>query len=146
MSLAERERGVDSELEYLIANATAVRDADAAGQLSLDTMAVVVERLDDAVVQALLRLPRLRALLHRGNSSITDAGLRRLQTLSTLQVLDLEWSSSITGRGLQSVATLGNLRWLDLSFCSAITQADVSEIRRALPNCQVEFGATTTGD
>ena len=135
---------MESELEYLTANATPVRNADAADDLPLDTAAVLVALLDDSVAQALLRLPRLRALLHGGNSSITDAGLQRLENLSKLEALDLEWSAGITGRGLQSIAKLQNLRWLDLSFCSAITREDVNELQRALPHCEVEFGQPST--
>ncbi|MDF3071305.1 MAG: hypothetical protein K0R38_6906 [Polyangiaceae bacterium] len=130
---------MDSELEYLLANAMPVQN-DAVDGLPLDTVAVLVALLDDSVAQALLSLPRLRALVHRGNSSITDAGLQHLETLSTLEALDLEWSSAITGRGLRNVAKLRNLRWLDLSFCPAITREDVSELQRALPQCEVEFG------
>jgi hypothetical protein len=136
---------VNSELEYLTANATPVQNAGAVDGLPLDTVAVLVALLDDSVAEALLRLPRLRALVHRGNSSITDAGLQHLETLSTtLEALDLEWSSAITGRGLRSVAKLRNLRWLDLSFCPAITREEVRDLQRALPDCEVEFGEPST--
>jgi hypothetical protein len=135
---------MDGELEHLTANATPIQNADAARALPLDTVAVLVALLDDSLAPALLRLPRLRVLVHRGNSSITDAGLQHLATLSTLEVLDLEWSSAITGRGLRSVARLLNLRWLDLSFCSAITREDVDELQRALPHCEVEFDEPST--
>jgi hypothetical protein len=131
---------VNSELEYLIAGATPVHNADAVDGLPLDTVAVLVALLDDSVAQALVRLPRLRALVHRGSSSVTDGGLQHLATLSTLEALDLEWSSAITARGLRSVAKLRNLRWLDLSFCPTITREDIDELQRALPRCEVEFG------
>jgi hypothetical protein len=135
---------VNGELEYLIGSATPVQNAGAVDRLPLDTVAVLVALLDDSVAQALLRLQGLRALVHRGNSSITDAGLRHMEALSTLEALDLEWSSAITGHGLRSIAKLRHLRWLDLSFCPAIKREDVSDLQRALPNCEVEFGEPST--
>jgi hypothetical protein len=101
---------VNSDLEYLIGSATPVQNAGAVDGLPLDTVAVLVALLDDSVAQALLRLPGLRALVHRGSSSITDAGLRHIETLSTLEALDLEWSSAITARGLRSIMAVRAIR------------------------------------
>ncbi len=131
---------MDDELADLIANATRVQDPEAAFQLSADTTAVLVARLDDSIAEALARLQRLRALVASGNSLITDAGLRSLERLQTLEALDLEWSDAITGGGLQSFAKLPRLKWLDLSFCAGVTAPEVAELRQALPNCEIEFG------
>jgi hypothetical protein len=130
---------VDDELADLIENASRITIPEDVALLRRDTAAVFVATLDDSIVDALLPLERLRALVQSGNSSITDAGLMCLERFEALEALDLEWSAQITGKGLQSLAKLCKLRWLDVSFCPGVTPADVCELQRALPHCDIEF-------
>jgi hypothetical protein len=98
----------------------------------------VMDVLDDEMVLALTRLPRLRLLWQSGNSRITDAGIRALASLDKLEELDLEWSGAITDDALEILATFPNLRYVDLSFCSGLTGAGLARLRHARPTLTID--------
>lgn len=130
---------MDDSLQQLMLDAVSAGGPEALESLPVETVAVLLVHLDDAVALACRRLSRLRALVHSGNSSLTDAGLALLSSLEELEVLDLEWSASITVDGLRSLAKLKNLRWLDISFCPGVSVRDVAELQQVLPRCEIEF-------
>jgi hypothetical protein len=115
--------------------ASSVRELE---MLSPDTVAVRVPVLSDEVAAALTRFPGLRAVVHNGNSAITDQGVAYLAAIKTLQLLDLEWSTAISDESLKGLQRLTTLRWIDLSFCSRLSGAAIDEFARVLPNCEIE--------
>jgi hypothetical protein len=117
---------------------SSVESVDAVRKLPVETVSIMVARLDDEIAVELTRLRDLRVLLHRGISCITDFGLTHVAQLGQLEALDLEWSSDITGFGVQTLGCLRHLKWLDLSFCARIRESEVEQLRRALPECSIE--------
>ncbi len=67
---------------------------------------------------------------------ITDVGLKEVAKLQQLRELDLP--SQITNAGLKEMAKLQQLRELDLRGCNQITDEAVAELKKALPNCEID--------
>jgi hypothetical protein len=66
-----------------------VKSVGEVATLPTTTETVLVRHLTDEIAIALTRLPSLRALVHDGNSDITDRGLEALARIKTLERLDL---------------------------------------------------------
>jgi hypothetical protein len=130
---------MDTEIDRLIHEAVRVESLEDIQRLPPQTESVHLDILDDGRAEALGRIPALRAILHDGNSLLTDHGLAALANLRNLEALSLEWSHLITDRGLESLIDLPRLRYLDISFCDAISEQAVDRLKRALPSCEVDF-------
>jgi hypothetical protein len=68
-------------------------------------------------------------------AKVTDAGLKGVACLEQLQSLDLS-TTDVTDAGLQELAGLKQLQSLELVE-TQVTQAGIRQLRRALPQCQV---------
>ena len=90
-----------------------------------------------ATDDTLLRLVGLRQIgsLHVRESQVTDGGVRHLASLTELQHLMIH-SKKVTDASLAHLHGLTNLRGLDLKSTS-VSDAGVSELRKALPNCDI---------
>jgi hypothetical protein len=93
-------------------------------------------RVGDETLVHLEKLHRLEWLL-LDSDQISDAGVRRLANLTALGRLDLG-SRQITDDGIAALERLSNLRWLALRR-TQVTPAGVERLRRALPNCQIQW-------
>ena len=127
-----------ADIEDLFLKATRANSIEEIEALPLDTIAVHLQVLDDEGAAALKRFAHLRAVLHCGSSTITDAGLGIMSTISSLEALDLECSEAISDASLAGLARMPNLRWVDFSFCNRLTPSAISEFARAMPDCEVE--------
>ena len=114
-----------------------VRTTDDIEALPRDTEYVFTEGLNDSMIEALLRLKRLKILMNDGNSFVTDAGLKIVSAFQSLKELDLEWSDNITDEGLIHLESLTQLEGLDIDFCHKTSRQGVLRLKEALPNCEV---------
>ena len=96
----------------------------------------------DAGLAHLAGLTALEAL-DLGVTQVTDAGLAHLTGLPSLQRLVL-YDTDVTAAGLVHFQKMPSLSRLELSgyFSSDLfTEADIANLREALPNVQIEDGA-----
>jgi hypothetical protein len=89
---------------------------------------------NDETLKQLSTMPRIGSLNVYGGQ-FTDAGVRHLTKLMGLQYLRLR-AKNVTDAGSPYLAQMLKLRRLDLRTTS-VTDAGVSEIQRALPNCEI---------
>jgi hypothetical protein len=75
------------------------------------------------------------ALVANDFSNRTDEALEHIGRLRNLRILDLK-STQVSGAGLAHLKHLDKLRHLALPRMH-VTQADVDELRTALPNCSI---------
>ena len=76
-------------------------------------------------------------LLDLSGLPITDQGLRELRELAKLEILSLD-NTGVTDNGLSHLACLTRLKLLKVQR-TAVTQQGVAELKRHIPNCQIEF-------
>ena len=103
------------------------------------------EQVTDA---GLVHLAGLTALeqLYLSGTQVTDAGLAHLTGLPALRQLDL-FGTEVTAAGLVHLQKMPALRRLGLSgyFSSdRLTDADIANLREALPNVRISDGAPIT--
>ena len=91
-------------------------------------------KITDVGLKEVAKLQQLPSLNLPGQ--ITDAGLKEVAKLQQLRELDLP--SQITNAGLKEMAKLQQLRELDLRGCNQITDEAVAELKKALPNCEID--------
>ena len=91
-------------------------------------------KITDVGLKEVAKLQQLTSLNLPGQ--ITDAGLKEVAKLQQLRELDLP--SQITNAGLKEMAKLQQLRELDLRGCNQITDEAVAELKKALPNCEID--------
>jgi Leucine-rich repeat (LRR) protein len=72
-------------------------------------------------------------------TQITDAGLKELAKKGNLTWLGLV-KTGISDKGLKEMANLKNLTYLDARGCPQITAAQIAELRKALPKCEIRYG------
>jgi hypothetical protein len=127
-------------LESLCLRDTAMTDESVRLLGSLPRLASLDLRQNRLTNQALAhaaRMKTLRALLvgcEASNPSITDDGLLHLADLPLLEVLDLE-GTAVTEKGLARLTAL-DLKLLRLRRTAV---RDISPIREAFPECQIEL-------
>ena len=102
---------------------------------NLTFLALSFTKITDEGLKEVAKLQKLSVLL-LGNTKITDAGLKEVAKLQKLEMLWLR-DTKITDEGLKDVAKLQKLTFLDLSN-TKITKADVAELKKAMPNCEIE--------
>lgn len=86
-------------------------------------------------VDGLSGLIKLKKLDLVGSSSLTN--LNALRELANLRSLDLYGCSSLTN--VDSLSGLTNLTSLDLNDCASLTNDQVDELRKSLPDCEIDF-------
>ena len=114
-----------------------------AGLAALTELSLRDNEITDAALEPLARLPALTnlGLVH---TRITDAGLTTLATMPQLTRLNLD-NTAITDAGLKQLEALKILTTLNVRE-TQVTAAGVAALKKALPNCVVEFGAAATED
>ena len=93
--------------------------------------------ISDDGLERLQVLPNLRWLDLSNCEVITDQGLANLAPLTGLEYLDLA-GCSVTDAGLAHLAGLKNLRYLNFEGCDKISHAQVSALKAALPQCEID--------
>lgn len=88
----------------------------------------------DETLKRLSETPRIGSL-HVYGGSVTDSGVRHLAKLTGLQYLSLR-AKNVTDAALPRLAGMSKLRRLDLKSAN-VTDAGVSELQKALPNCEI---------
>ncbi|CAN5242903.1 hypothetical protein BH10CYA1_BH10CYA1_09110 [soil metagenome] len=104
-------------LETLELNETLVTSATLSSLVqlpNLKSLRVQDDKLDDSVIDVLLRMPKLEYLSIGKNNNITDAGVSKLSKMKRLKTLRLI-SLHIGDESLKSVDQLKNLTILDLN-------------------------------
>jgi len=122
----------------LVQSAVRVDSVNSAAALPEGVEAVMLELLDDSVALELKRHSSIRGVFHMGNSCLTDEGVEALASLPKLEALCLEWSAALTDESLVSLSSATALSYLDISFCFGFSSRAVSNLRRALPGCDIE--------
>jgi hypothetical protein len=86
--------------------------------------------------------------LHLHQTNVTDAGLAHLKGLERLTALTLH-GTEVTDAGLDQLMEFKNLTSLDLSSAEAsgrrLTAANIAELKRALPGCDVRLNSDPVG-
>jgi hypothetical protein len=101
----------------------------------LETLFLVGSELNDAGMAHLAPLTSLNTL-HVGSTKITDAGLPAVRGLSQLRTFTAS-STDISDAGMVNFRNLKDLATLQLRR-TKVTQAGVQELRRFLPNTQID--------
>jgi hypothetical protein len=83
---------------------------------------------------ALQTLPHLKQLSICA-PGLTDISMPKLGKLTQLESLDIQAISHVTDAGLQNLRGLANLRHLELD--RSVSPAAIEELRKALPNCEI---------
>jgi uncharacterized membrane protein len=96
-------------------------------------------KISDKTVDELIKLKNLTRL-HLENTKITDAGIAKLSALQNLEYINLI-GTGITDAGLKQLANCKNLKKIYL-WQSKATQAGVDELKKVLPNAQMDLGIT----
>ncbi|HTA71883.1 MAG TPA: hypothetical protein VK776_26555 [Bryobacteraceae bacterium] len=99
--------------------------------------------ITDGGLSALAGLTHLRQLNLQA-SNVTDAGLDVIRGMAGLEELSL-YRTKVTNAGLAKLANLKQLRAVDLRYSRA-TAAGVHELVASLPNCNVNFQASSNGE
>lgn len=107
-----------------------------AGLTNLTSLDLYGANLTDEGVHNLANLKKLEKLNLLG-AAVTDAGLDVIAGLPALRELNL-YRSQITNAGLAKLQKLKNLHSLDLRY-TRVSSGAVSDFKRALPSCDVEF-------
>jgi hypothetical protein len=126
-------------LQRLILDGTAVTDAGLVHlreHANLKEFGLAHTHVTDASLSRLSGLTNLKNLDLR-YTSVTDSGLAPLKNLRNLWQLSL-LGTAITDAGLTHLSGMKNLRWLDLHR-TAVTRSGREELRRALPDCNINF-------
>ena len=92
-------------------------------------------QITDAGLKDVAKLHNLERL-NLINTGVTDTGLKEVAKLEKLNSLNLKFTQ-ITDAGLKDVAKLQKLEVLYLNN-TQITKTGVAELRKALPNCEIE--------
>jgi Leucine Rich repeat len=98
--------------------------------------------ITDAGLREVARIEKLH-ILRLVRTKITDEGLKELTKLPHLDTLDLQ-DTKVSDLGMKELARCARLRCLKLLSRTDVTQAGVNELRKALPECQVEWYARVT--
>ncbi|MCE9603304.1 MAG: DUF1080 domain-containing protein [Planctomycetia bacterium] len=97
----------------------------------------------DTALEQLADLPKLDSLQIAGGR-ITDRGMQWVATrLTSLRQIDLRGNEGITNVGLKHLAKLPGLDLVRLGG-TGVTAAGVAELKKAFPNCNVEWIEPTT--
>ena len=110
------------------------------GMIALNNLDLVGTKVTDdglSRLQSLTRLERLSIGSQTGQSVITDAGLAHLASVPNLRHLVVVGTKT-TDAGLERLKGLSKLQSLGLHRTQA-TDAGVASLKKALPECQVEF-------
>jgi hypothetical protein len=89
----------------------------------------------------LKHIAQLRHLqsLNLSGTAVTDRGLVELAPLAELQLLNLD-RTKVTATGVRRLSVLKKLKYLSLRDIEW-TRADIAELERALPECNIDWGA-----
>ena len=104
---------------------------------SLERLNLRATVITDVGLAHLKGLTELKWLSLR-DTATTDAGLKCLQDLSSLKTLELQ-GTNISDVGLVLLGELPNLESLSLHGIHRISGRGVKMLRRALPDCRIEF-------
>jgi uncharacterized membrane protein len=96
-------------------------------------------QITDKSVDEIIKLKNLTRL-HLENTKITDAGVSKLTSLKNLEYINLI-GTGITDAGLKQLANCKTLKKIYL-WQSKATKAGVDELKKALPNAQIDLGIT----
>ena len=94
--------------------------------------------VDDDALAEVARLTDLQSL-NLDWTPITDAGVAKLAPLEELQALWLN-NTHVTDASLTGIARFGKLRRLYLEG-TGVTKAGVADLQKALPDCEIWWGA-----
>lgn len=98
--------------------------------------------IDDATLVCLTALDDLISL-HLDTTNISDAGLRHIAHLTTLEALTLK-GTDVSDESIPLLITFGGLQQLDIRG-TQISESGAAKLRAALPQCEVESGASWLG-
>jgi len=141
--VSQNEQG---ELEALFLGGTQVTDAGLvhlAGLSGLKYLNLDDHPITDAGLAHLAGLTALEELNLSYSRQVTDAGLVHLAGLTALEEIDLSYSQ-VTAAGLVHFQKMPALRQLGLSgylLSDLFTDADLANLREALPNVGIDDGA-----
>lgn len=108
---------------------------------SLKTLALSwCRRVTREGLSQLRRLPQLEQLFLAGMNGVDDEGLSLICQMPSIIVLDVSECRQITDAGIRTLGNKRNLRMVNLKGCPKITQTGLTELRTALPHCQVVSG------
>jgi len=130
-----------SQLRAITIRNTAVSDAgmvNLEGLLQLQRLELYNARITDAGLVRLKGLTQLLAL-NLDRCRITDVGLTHLEGLTQLIHLSLD-ETEITDAGIVHLKGLTQLQSLQMRG-TQVTEAGAENLHRALPNCEIGFGA-----
>ncbi len=85
--------------------------------------------------------PNIEKISSNGISDFTDSDLAYLKGLTKLIDLTIV-SDKVTDNGVKYLMGIKSLRQLTL-FCPNVTEVGIEELRKALPQCRVEYDPTT---
>ncbi len=97
------------------------------------------KKITDNSLQYVAKIKTLKHLSLASCPQISDTGLANLATSVNLETLDLSNCTGVTDRGLGYLHQMHGLKEISLSGCLNITREGVQELRKALPNCKVEY-------
>ena len=128
-------------LEALYLGGTDVTDAglkSLKGLKTLEVLSLCDTEVADAGLVHLQTMTNLKSLV-LSRTQVTDAGLEYIKGLTHLEDLVLS-ETQITDAGLMHLNGLTNLRTMLLSD-TQVTEEGIEELRKALPNCGIDWGA-----
>ena len=108
---------------------------------ALKRLVIALTNITDASLGGLKQMPKLTSVDVSG-TSVSDEGLRELSNLKQLTYLNFR-GTSISDTGLGHLTNLRSLKTLILEK-TKVTSAGVQLIRRAIPNCEIELGQSST--
>ena len=131
------------DLQELHLDGTAISDDGLSRIKGLENLEVLDLKDTKITDEGLAHLKPLRNLkgLYLTRTRIGDAGLAHVGTLTDLSTLIL-WDTQITDAGLAHLRSLHNLRELIL-WKTRVTDQAASELKKALPDCDISTGMFT---
>lgn len=91
--------------------------------------------ITDKGLDEIAKLTSLETLDLRA-TQVTDAGLGKLRSLPKLKTLELG-NTPITDQGLVALQSIKSLKRVNLLNCKGVTAQGISDLKKALPDCQV---------
>ena len=88
------------------------------------------EGIDDQVLEAIAKVPNLRALDLCACPKITPAGYAHLAGLPNVIALSLQQNQGLNDQALEAIAKVPNLRSLELNECHSVTDTGVKQLAK----------------
>jgi hypothetical protein len=103
------------------------------------TLSLLFDVTDPGFLRKLRSVPKLRELKIENSGTTTDTWVTEIAELHELESLSLSGAHHLTNEGVTLISNLKRLRTLNLKGVDGITARTVTQLRAALPDCDIKW-------